>query len=113
MAQFALACAIMELVFPRKRSSAGLNNSLRRSPREEGYALRSCVQSFSHTAAQSRRKMRMAAVRGSTLLFRRAPKLQLYDDPSKQPGLRDRRRPVGAEGSYSTTTLRRIPKPNF
>ncbi len=48
----------------------------------------------------------MTAARDSSLLFRRAPKPQLYDDPSKQPGLRNRRRLVGAKGSYSTTTLR-------
>src|SRR5882762_11186948 len=100
MVSRALACAITELVFPRKRAIDFLNNFSLRRPRGWEWVSRSCVQSLNRTAAKSRPKMRMAAAHGSSLLFRRAPKPQLYDDPSKQPDLRDRRRPVGAEGSY-------------
>src|SRR4029077_8083752 len=100
MVSLALACAIMELVLPSKRAIDFSNNFSLRRPRDWAWVSRSCVQSLNHTAAQSRPKMLMAEVRGFLLLFRRAPKLQLYDDPSKQPGLRNRRRPVGAEGPH-------------
>ena len=56
--------------------------------------VRSIVESHGGTIAAENA---IAEVRGSTLLFRRTPKPQLYD-PSKQPGLRDRRRPVRAAG---------------
>src|SRR5882724_5498169 len=108
MVSLALACAITEVVFPSKCGSDFSNNFSLRKQRDWGWVSRSCVQSLNHMAAQLRQKMRMVAARGSSFLFRRAPKLELYDDPSKQPGLRNRRRPIGAKGSYPAASLRRV-----
>src|SRR5436190_11147935 len=106
-AQSALACAITGSVFPRKCRGDFLNNSSLRRPRDWEWASRLCVQSLNHTAVQSRPKMQMAVARDFSLLFRPATKPQLYD-PSKQRGLRNRRRPIGAKGPYSTASLSRL-----
>src|SRR6266487_2886145 len=80
-AQFARACAITGLVFPKKPASdSSITFSLRKR-KGWGWGLGSCVRSSNHTAARSLPKMLRAAVRGSTLLFQHGP--QPCDDPAK------------------------------
>src|SRR6266513_1518849 len=110
-AQFARACAITVLVFPKKHASdSSITFSLRKR-KDWGWASGLCVRSLNHMPARSRPKMLQTEARGSTLLFRQAP--HLYDDLSTQFGFCDRRRRVGTKGARAAAPLRRVQERNF